>query len=219
MERINILGNNVTNESVIRGELLLDEGDPFTNLKLKKSISQIKSRNIFGEVTQKVSDGSSSDLKIIDISVEEKPTGEVSAGAGVGTNGGSLAIMVKENNWLGEGKNVSFDFDLNQESLRGTLNYRDPNYDLLGNALNYSVSSTKSDKPNQGYENTILAAGVGISFEQFKDLYAKLGLNASYDDLRTQDTASDSLKTGRRFSESLDIMGLHMIYVIELYAN
>tara|TARA_Y100001970_G_scaffold290827_1_gene425879 strand:+ start:2398 stop:4632 length:2235 start_codon:yes stop_codon:yes gene_type:complete len=194
VERINILGNNVTNESVIRGELLLDEGDPFTDLKLKKSISQIKSRNIFGEVTKKVSDGSSSDLKIIDISVEEKPTGEVSAGAGVGTNGGSFALMVKENNWLGDGKNVSFDLDLNQESLRGTLNYTDPNYDLLGNALSYSVSSTKSDKPNQGYENTILAGGVGISFEQFKDLYAKLGLNASYDDLRTQDTASDSLK-------------------------
>ena len=43
VERINILGNNVTNESVIRGELLLDEGDPFTDLKLNKSISKIKS--------------------------------------------------------------------------------------------------------------------------------------------------------------------------------
>ena len=49
MERINILGNNVTNESVIRGELLLDEGDPFTNLKLKKSISQIKSRKFLAK--------------------------------------------------------------------------------------------------------------------------------------------------------------------------
>ena len=82
VERINILGNNITNESVIRGELLLDEGDPFTDLKLEKSISKIKSRNIFGEVTHKVSTGSSPDLKIIDISVEEKPTGEISAGAG-----------------------------------------------------------------------------------------------------------------------------------------
>tara|TARA_B100001564_G_scaffold71294_1_gene56616 strand:- start:5990 stop:8224 length:2235 start_codon:yes stop_codon:yes gene_type:complete len=194
VERINILGNNITNESVVRGELLLDEGDPFTDLKLKKSLSKIKSRNIFGEVTHKVSEGSSPDLKIIDISVEEKPTGEVSAGAGVGTNGGSFAIMVKENNWLGEGKNVSFDLDVTQEALRGTINYTDPNYDLLGNALNYSFSSTKSDKPNQGYENTIVAGGAGIRFEQFKDLYAKLGLNASYDDLRTQGTASDSLK-------------------------
>ncbi len=194
VERINILGNNVTNESVIRGELLLDEGDPFTDLKLDKSISKIKSRNIFGAVEQKVSEGSSSDLKVIDISVEEKPTGEISAGAGIGTNGGSFSVMVKENNWLGEGKNVSFDIDVTSESLRGTLNYTDPNYDLLGNSINYKIGSTKSDKPDQGYENTIVNAGVGTSFEQFKNLFARLGLDVSYDDLRTQASASDSLK-------------------------
>ena len=50
VERINIIGNNVTNESVIRGELTLDEGDPFTKLNLDKSISDIKSRNIFQDV-------------------------------------------------------------------------------------------------------------------------------------------------------------------------
>ena len=88
VERINILGNNITNEDVIRSELLLDEGDPFTKLSLDKSISQIKSRNIFRSVKPKISDGSSSDLKVIDIVVEEKPTGEISAGAGVGTDGG-----------------------------------------------------------------------------------------------------------------------------------
>ena len=35
VERINIEGNSVTNESVIRSELILDEGDPFSNLDLK----------------------------------------------------------------------------------------------------------------------------------------------------------------------------------------
>ena len=40
VERINILGNNITNESVIRGELLLDEGDPFTNLSLENPLSK-----------------------------------------------------------------------------------------------------------------------------------------------------------------------------------
>ncbi len=194
VERINILGNNVTNESVIRGELLLDEGDPFTNLKLSKSISEIKARRIFGDVNSSISTGSSPDLKIIDITVEEKPTGEVSAGAGVGTNGGSFAFMVTENNWLGEGKAVSFDADISEESIKGTLNYVDPNYDFLGNSLNYSASSTKNDKPDQGYENTIVAAGVGTGFEQYKDIFAKLGMNLTFDDLQTQDSASDSLK-------------------------
>ena len=133
-------------------------------------------------------------MKLIDIEVEEKPTGEISAGAGVGTNGGSLAFQVKENNWLGEGKNVSFDIELDEESVRGTLDYVDPNYNFLGNSLGYSVSSVTNDKPYQGYENTLIIAGVRTGFEQFKDLYAQLGLTASYDDLKTLDSASASLK-------------------------
>ena len=194
VERINVIGNNVTNERVIRGELLIDEGDPYTNLSLDKSVSKIKSRNIFMTVDSKVSDGSAPDLKIIDIAVEEKPTGEISAGAGVGTNGGSLAFAVKENNWLGEGKKVAFDIELTEESLRGTLNYIDPNYNFLGNSIGYSLSSTSNDRPEQGYENTLLSAAVNTSFEQYKDLYAKLGLSGSYDDLRTENTASAALK-------------------------
>ena len=194
VERINILGNNVTNESVIRGELLLDEGDPFTELSLSKSISKIKSRNIFSSVKKTVSDGSESNLKIIDINVEEKPTGEISAGAGVGTNGGSIAFIVKENNWLGKGNNVSFDIDASQESLKGTLSYTNPNYDFLGNSLTYSLGSVSNDRPVQGYENTLMSAAVGTTFEQYQDVYATLGLSASHDDLQTDDTASASLK-------------------------
>ncbi len=194
VERINILGNNITNESVVRGELLVDEGDPFTNLRLDKSIAKIKSRNIFNTVESKIKTGSSPDLRIVDINVEEKPTGEISAGLGVGTNGGSLAFTVKENNWLGEGKNITFDIDINEESLRGTMSYVDPNYNFMGNTLGYSFSSTSNDKPNQGYENTLVNASVFTNFEQFKDLYADLGLSISYDDLRTLDSASASLK-------------------------
>ena len=194
VERINILGNSITNESVIRGELLVDEGDPFTNLSLKKSISKIRSRNIFSKVDSNVAKGSKPDLKIINLQVEEKPTGEISAGAGIGTNGGSFAFSIRENNWLGEGKNVAFNVEVDEESLKGSVNYVNPNYNFLGNSLSYSLNSTSNDKPDQGFENTILGASVGTSFEQYKDVYAKLGLSATYDDLRTLDSASASLK-------------------------
>ena len=79
VERINILGNRVTNEDVIRGELILDEGDPFTKLNLDKSIAEIKARNIFRKVNSDVKEGSENNLKIIDIVVEEQPTGEIKA--------------------------------------------------------------------------------------------------------------------------------------------
>ncbi len=194
VERINILGNNVTNESVIRSELILDEGDPFTNLSLNKSLAKIRSRNIFSSVKSEIKEGSSNNLKIIDISVEEKPTGEISAGAGVGTNGGSVGFNIKENNWLGEGKNLSFDFEINQESIKGNLEYLNPNYDFLGNSISYSLNSTTNDKPDQGYENTIVGAGIETRFEQYKNIFASLGLGLSYDDLRTLSSASDTLK-------------------------
>ena len=194
VERINILGNSITNESVIRGEMELDEGDPFTNLALDKSISNIKSRNIFKSVNYKISEGTAKNLKKIELIVEEKPTGEVSAGAGIGTNGGTFGFSVKENNYLGEGKNVAFNIEVDQESLRGTLNYQDPNYDFLGNAVNYYVTSSSNDKPDQGYENTIMGAGISTSFEQYNDVYATIGVSATHDDLQTLDTASASLK-------------------------
>lgn len=194
IERINVLGNNVTNEDVIRGELILDEGDPFSKLNLEKSIANIKSRGIFRNVKYDVTDGSNSNLRKIDITVEEQPTGEISAGAGIGTTGGSFAIGVKENNWLGTGKSVSFDLELDDESFTGTINYNDPNYDFLGNTLNYSISSQTNDKSDQGYENSITSAGIGTSFEQYKDVFLSLGLYASHDDLRTFSTASSSLQ-------------------------
>ncbi len=194
VERIDITGNNITNEDVIRGELVIDEGDPFTKLNIEKSVAEIKERNIFKSVNYKVLEGSKTNLKKINIDVEEKPTGEISAGAGIGTDGGTFAIGVKENNWLGEGKAVGFNLDVNSESLSGTLSYSNPNYDFLGNSLNYALSSTQNDVPDKGYENSIISAGIGTSFEQYKDIKASLGLNASYDDLRTEGTASDALK-------------------------
>ena len=73
IERINVRGNSITNEDVIRGELIIDEGDPFTQLALDKSISSMKARNIFKNVTYKVQNGSKENLKVIDIFVEENP--------------------------------------------------------------------------------------------------------------------------------------------------
>ena len=207
VEKINIIGNNVTNEDVIRGELLLDEGDPFSQLNLDKSVAKIRSRNIFNSVKSKVSDGSSDNLKIIEIEIEEKPTGEISAGAGVGTNGGTFAISISENNWLGQGKKLDFEIEVDEESLSGQINYANPNYDFLGNSIEYHLASTSNDKPNQGYENTTISSGVSTSFEQYKDLFATLGLSASFDDLRTQGNASSSLK--KQAGEYTDLNGTY----------
>ena len=195
VERINIRGNTITNENVIRSSLTIDEGDPFNNLKLDKSVSELKSRDIFAEVKKSVSEGSSKDLKVIDISVEEKPTGEISAGAGIGTDGGSFAFEVKENNWLGEGINVSTFVDVSEETLKGGINVKNPNYNLTGNALNYHVSSSKNEKPDSGFSNNVISTGLGTTFEQYRDIYVSPSLTLDFDDLEVDSTASKGLKS------------------------
>jgi len=194
VEKIGIKGNTVTDESVIRSELLMDEGDPFSNLKLEQSIAKLKARNIFGEIKTTVVDGLSKDKKIIEIQVEEKPTGEISAGAGIGTNGGTFAFTVKENNWLGRGVNVSTNIDLSKTRFSGGVSVTDPNYNFSGNSLTYFLRNTSNDKTDSGFKNNIISTGLGTRFEQYRDVYFAPSLSLTHDDLKVQSTASDSLK-------------------------
>lgn len=194
VERINVKGNTITNESVIRAELLLDEGDPYNELKLSKSLSELKARGIFGEVSKKVSEGSNKDLKVIDINVTEKSTGEISAGAGIGTSGGNFSFSISENNWLGQGKRLESFVDVSKTSFKGALSVSDPNYKNTGNALSYNITNTKNDKPDSGFENSIIGAGVGTRFEQYKNVYFSPNINLTYDDLTVLSKASSALK-------------------------
>ena len=144
IERININGNTVTNDSVIRSGLLIDEGDPYSKIKIEKSISSLKAMNIFNKVNYEILDGSEQGLKNINISIEEKPTGEISAGAGYGTEGGVVAFSIKENNYIGKGLKVSANAEVSNQSVRGGLNIVNPNYNYSGNKVFGGFSSKKN---------------------------------------------------------------------------
>ena len=194
IERVNIFGNTVTSDTVIRSELLLDEGDPYSKVKLNQSVSELKARNIFKSVREKIIDGSQNDLKVLEITVEEKPTGEIAAGAGVGTEGTSFSFTVQENNYLGQGLMVDATVSASEETLRGGLSVSNPNYNYSGNLVYGGITSTSNDKPESGYENTITNLNLGTKFEQYEDIYFTPGLDLSFDDLRVDGTASDKLK-------------------------
>ena len=194
IERVNISGNTVTNDSVIRSELDLDEGDPFSKVKLEKSISKLKSKNIFKSVNLNLRDGSSKDLKIMEIKVEEKPTGEISAAAGTGTDGTTFAFGLKENNYLGKGYKVDTNLEISQASIRGALDVIIPNYAYSGNSVDFGVQSIRTDRSDSGYENTLTSFGIGTRFEQYDDIYLSPRLTFSHDDLDVESTASSSLK-------------------------
>ena len=101
VEKINISGNNITLERVIRDQLEVDEGDPFNELLHAKSINNLRALGIFKEVKAEIKDGLEENTKVIEINIEEKPTGELSLGAGVGTDGSSIGFSISENNYLG----------------------------------------------------------------------------------------------------------------------
>ena len=197
VERINVSGNTVTEEEVIRGELMLDEGDPLNQLKIDQSIAKLKSRGIFADVAVKVLEGSSNNQNILNFSVEEQPTGEIMAGAGIGTSGGSFAFKISENNWLGKGINVSTNLDLSTETFTGGFSISNPNYNFSGNELNNFIEFIRNDKPDSGYKNKIFSVGAGTKFEQYKDIFLSPKLSFSYDDLEVESTASSSLQKQR----------------------
>ena len=194
IERVNITGNNITNDSVVRSGLLIDEGDPYSKSRMEKSIGNLKAMNIFNKVNYKVSDGSEPGLKILDISVEEKPTGEISAGAGFGTEGGAFSFAIRENNYLGRGLRVSANADITSQSIRGGLNIVNPNYNYSGNKVFGGFYSKKTDKKSSGYENTLINFNIGTEFEQYRDIFIAPDLSFTVDDLTVDNTASDSLK-------------------------
>ncbi len=204
VDKIEILGNSVTNETVIRSGLLLDEGDPYSKVKVDKSIAQIRGKGIFASVKETTTDGSIPNSKKIKIDVEEMPTGEISAGAGIGTDGGSFAFSVKENNWLGKGVTVAANADVSADSLKGSLSLTDPDYNFTGRELSYFLKNEQIDKKNSGYENNIFGAGASLSYEKFRDIYLSPGFSLTYDDLTTDSTASELLR--KQSGSSTDLL-------------
>ena len=79
VKQINIFGNNVTRENVIRNQFEIDEGDTYNEILQKKSINNLKSLRFFKSVKDEIITNDAEKTKVINITVEEKPTGEISA--------------------------------------------------------------------------------------------------------------------------------------------
>ena len=195
IERINVFGNYITEENVIRNSLLVDEGDAYNEILVNKSINEIKSRRLFKTVNKIIGDGSSKDLKIININVEEQPTGEIFAGAGTGTSGSSLSFGIKENNYLGKGVKLDSQVSISDTSLQGSLTINNPNYKNSQKSLRTSLEATKIDQMSRfGYESTKTGFSIGTVFEQYEDIYFSPSISNYLETLKTSSVASDAKK-------------------------
>ena len=208
VKKINIYGNSITEENVIRNQLELDEGDPFNKILFNKSINNIKSLNFFKTVDQKISDTDDLNTKIIDIFVEEKPTGEISATAGFGTSGGSIGFGIKENNFIGKGVSLDSNFLLSEESFKGKFSVTNPNYNNSDKSLYVSLLASEDDNMEKfGYKSNKTGFNIGTNFEYLDDFRLGLGTSNFYEVIKTDSTASKTQQDqkGNYWDSFLDI--------------
>ena len=196
VEKINIFGNNITRESVIRNNLEIDEGDPYNEILQKKSENNLKSLNFFKSVSSKTFDGENENTKIININVEEKPTGEISAGAGLGTSGGTFVFGVRENNYLGKGLGVDANFSVTTESFKGRLGIENPNFNNTDKSLFGNIQAIEIDRMStNGYKTNKTGFELGTRFELYEDFKFGLSTRSFYEEIETDSTASARQKS------------------------
>ena len=195
VERINVLGNEYTIEEVIRNSFIVDEGDPFNEILFNKSINNLKSKNIFTKVETKILPGSNPNFKIVDITVEEKPTGEISLGAGVGTSGGTIGGGIRENNFLGKGISLDSNLQFTESTIKGKFVYVKPNFNYSENTLFTSVESSTTDLlTDHGYKTDNIGFSVATAYEQYENFFFKPEISINYENLETNSSASAAKK-------------------------
>ena len=195
VEKINIYGNFTTIEEVIRNNMIVDEGDPFNEILFNKSINKIKNLRIFKKVDSKIIEGSSPNTKILNLSVEEQPTGEISLGAGVGTSGTVISGGISENNFLGKGIKLDSNLQFSEDSVKGSLTYIKPYFNYTDNTLSTKIRSTTEDNLSDfGYKISTLGLSMGTEIEQYENLFFSPEIDFTTEDLKTNSSASNSLK-------------------------
>lgn len=195
IDKINIQGNTITEEKVIRDSLVLGEGDYLNSTKVKKSVDNIKSRQLFSKVDYKVVDSEKKNFKDFNLFVKEQPTGSISAGVGYGSNGGLFEASINERNFLGQGINLNFTGTLATEEIKGEFSYVDPNFKQSEKELAASLFSIRDDYSNSGYQNTRAGTKFATKYEIYEDLFFRPNVGIQYDKLEITGAASNLLRS------------------------
>ena len=195
VNKINIKGNTITEEKVIRDNLIISEGDQLNSSKVKKSIDNVKSKQFFSKVDYKIEDSDKKNFKDLNLFVKEQPTGSISAGVGYGTNGGLFEASVNERNFLGQGINLNFTGRLSSDVIRGELSFVDPNYKNSNKELAASLFSEVDDYSNSGYQNKRAGTRFATKYEIYEDIFFRPNLGVQFDKLEVTGTASSLLRS------------------------
>ena len=195
VNKINIQGNTVTEEKVIRDNLIISEGDQLNLSKVKKSVDNVKSKKLFSKVDYKIEDSDKKNFKDLNIFVKEQATGSISAGVGYGSNGGLFDASINERNFLGQGIDLNFSGRFSTDVIRGEISYIDPNFKNSNRELATSLFSEVDEFKNSGYQNKKVGTRVATKYEIYEDIFFRPNLAAQTDNLEVSGSASRILKS------------------------
>ncbi|MEW9920745.1 outer membrane protein assembly factor BamA [Marimonas sp. MJW-29] len=147
VERIDIEGNTTTLDRVIRRQFNSVEGDPFNPREIRQAAERIRALNYFETASVNAREGSSGEQVVVDVDVEEKPTGSLNFGGSFSNNDGfGLAISFAEENFLGRGQKLTLSLSTAEDATRYGINFVEPA--LLGRdvafGLNLDYAETNS---------------------------------------------------------------------------
>ncbi|RGP36070.1 outer membrane protein assembly factor BamA [Pseudotabrizicola alkalilacus] len=165
VERIDIEGNTTTLDQVIRRQFRSAEGDPFNPREVRQSAERIRALGFFSDAQVDARPGSAADQVIVDVNVEEQPTGSLSFGASYGADAGvGVNIGFAESNFLGRGQALSVAIATGSDSTSSSLSITEPAF--LGRDLSLSLGAfyNITDQKNAIYDTANVGARAALSF-------------------------------------------------------
>ncbi|GFE50128.1 outer membrane protein assembly factor BamA [Roseobacter cerasinus] len=146
VERIDIEGNTTTLDQVIRRQFRSVEGDPFNPREIREAAERIRALGYFETAEVNAREGSTPDQVVVDVDVEEAPTGSFSFGASFSNNDGiGFAIRFAEENFLGRGQRVGVTVSTTEDSERYRLNFVEPAFLGRDVAFGFNLDLNETD--------------------------------------------------------------------------
>jgi outer membrane protein insertion porin family len=183
VERIDIEGNATTLDRVIRRQFATVEGDPFNPRAIRLAAERIRALGYFTQSDVSAREGSDPSQVIVDVDVEEQPTGSLGFGANYSVQDGvGLALTFRETNFLGRGQVVNFTLDTGSDSANSQLTFAEPFFLNRDLAASFSVFYRTTDSEDGAFDTRSVGASVGLGFPTGE--YSDLRLSYSF----TRDT-------------------------------
>ena len=179
VERIDIEGNVTTLDSVIRRYFTSVEGDPFDPRAIRQAAERIRATGFFADASVEARPGTAADQVIVDVDVEEQPTGSLGFSVSFSTDtGAGLAVNFSESNFLGRGQALSFAFNTTDGSQDFNFNFTEPRFRARDLALNLGAFYTETSTQNRNFDtlDVGLRAGLGFPIGEFSRMNVTYGL-------------------------------------------